>query len=278
MKNPVIELPRSLCIIICSLVAGGTPSLAQSICDPSKPIATDPWDSYRQRTAYRCEGVYRDQPISGDIIGQIASLTVGKPSYQLDPTPLRLEWPSAVEGRVYLRAIALREDLRYQMDAAPPAGASSFVWPTGILLDRKIEPEQLGIRAWVVETLLGRPRPLHLPLRVRQGDLAGEAERGAEQYWLVVVPGAVLRKLEFAIDRLRATDAAAGEQSDAITEELAEIAPYRDVNRQPYPAKRAVRFPLPALAEPGNYLLRLRAEREDGAPDTDSLWFAHVVP
>jgi hypothetical protein len=90
MKNFMIELSHQIILIICLLMAASA-ALAQTICDPSKPIASDPWDRYHERYSHRCEGVYGQQPVSGDIIGEIASFTFGKPAYKLDLTPLMLE-------------------------------------------------------------------------------------------------------------------------------------------------------------------------------------------
>lgn len=276
MKNShsLIGLCRHLALAVCLLVTAGG-AAAQSICDPSKPIATDPWDRYHERDGERCEGVYGEQPVSGDIIGQIASFTLGRPAYELDLTPLTLEWPRTVEGPVQVRAVALREDLLYQMDTVRPAGTSSYAWPSEVLVHRKIGPDELGVRAWVEQTLLGRPRTLHLPLSVGGNGPAAEAGR----YWLVVVPGAPLRELEVAIDRLKTTDEAAAPASGAGTRQVQEIVPYHNFNRGYYAAKRPFRFALPVISEPGNYRVRLRAERDsDGELDTESFWFLHVAP
>jgi hypothetical protein len=275
MKNCLIESARHFCFIACSLAVGSTAALAQDICDPSKPVASDPWDRYHERNSNRCEGVYGEQPVSGDIIGDIASFTLGKPLYELKTTPLTLEWPTEVEGPVHLRAVALREDLLYQMDAVGSAGASSFEWPTDLLVHRSIEPDELGVRAWVVETLLQHPRALHLPLSVRQGALVPEAQR----YWLVIMPGAPLRKLEVGLDLLNTADEVSAEQPGEAEMKLEEVTPYRSLGQGYYAARRAVRIALPVLAQPGNYRLRVRAERDsDGELDTESFWFAHVVP
>jgi hypothetical protein len=282
MRKRSIELVGRLGVILCWCLGGSAAALAQSVCDPSKPVEQIPWDRYHERDGYRCEGVYGQQPVSGDIIGEIASFTLGRPHYDLDSTPLTLAWPSAVEGPVHLRAVALREDLLYQMDAEPPAGASSLEWPSDVLAYRKIEPADLGVRAWVVETLLGRPRPLHVPLSVGQGEPAPEPEElapGSDRYWLVIVPGAPLSTLEVAIDRLGPAEAASDTPPGGTADKLREITPYLSLNRSYYAAKRAVRFALPVLAEPGTYRLRLHAERDsDGEPDSESFWFAHVVP
>ena len=277
MKNShsLLKLCRHVGLTACMLVISGDAPPAQSICDPSKPIATDPWDRYHERDGDRCEGVYGEQPVSGDIIGQIASFTLGRPAYELDLTPLTLEWPSAVEGPVQVRAVALREDLLYQMDTVRPAGTSSYAWPSEVLVHRKIGPDELGVRAWVEQTLLGRSRTLHLPLSVGGGGPAAEAER----YWLVVVPGAPLRELEVAIDRVKAADETASPASGAATRQVQEIVPYHDFNRGYYAATRPFRFALPVISEPGNYRVRLRAERDsDGELDTESFWFLHVAP
>jgi hypothetical protein len=275
MKNRLIEFSRHLCIIACSLAVASTAGLAQGVCDPSKPTANNPWERYQQRDSSRCEGVYGQQPVSGDIIGEIASFTLGKPLYQLDPKPLTLEWPAGVEGPVHLRAVALEEDIFYQMDAVPPVGTSSFDWPSDLLVHRGIEPHELGVRAWVIESLLEHPRDLHLPLSVRQGALVPEAQR----HWLVVVPGAPLRKLEVGLDRLSTTDEAAGEHPGEADVQLEEVKSYGSLGQSYYAARRAVQIALPVLAKPGNYRLRLRAERDsDGELDTESFWFMHVAP
>jgi hypothetical protein len=277
----LIELCRPLCVVWCVLVLGSAAPLAEAICDPSKPVASDPWDRYHERGGNRCEGVYGEQPVSGDIVGEIASFTLGPPRYELEPTPLTLAWPDAAEGPVRLRAVALREDLLYQMDAVQPPGTFAFAWPSEVLVHRKIGPQELGVRAWVVRPLLGRVRPLHLPLTVRQGDAASGAETdpggGAERYVMVVVPGAALRKLEVALDRVIGTDEVATAPGEA-REALEELKPYSDLGRGHYAANTAFPFALPVLSQVGTYRLRLRAEREDGEPDTESFWFMHAVP
>jgi hypothetical protein len=273
----LIELFRPLWVVWCPLVLGSAAPLAGAICDPSKPVASEPWDRYHERGGNRCEGVYGEQPVSGDIIGEIASFTRGPPRYEVKPTPLTLGWPDTVEGPVRLRAVALREDLLYQMDAVQPQGTSSFAWPSDVLVHRKIGPEELGVRGWVVRPLLGRARPLHLPLTVRQGDLASTASSEAERYVVVVVPGAALRKLEVALDRVIMADEGAAPPSEA-SQALDELKPYRDLGRGHYAANSAFPFALPVLSQPGTYRLRLRAEREDGEPDSESFWFMHVVP
>jgi hypothetical protein len=277
----LIELWRSLCVVWCLLVLGSAAPLAEAICDPSKPVASEPWDRYHERGGNRCEGVYGEQPVSGDIIGEIASFTRGPPRYALDPTPLILAWPDTVEGPVRLRAVALREDLLYQMDAVQPPGTFAFAWPSEVLMHRKIGPEELGVRAWVARPLLGRERPLHLPLTVRQGGppSGADADTGiaAERYVMVVVPGAALRKLEVALDRVVETDEVATPPGEA-RETLEELKPYSDLGRGHYAANSAFAFALPVLSQVGTYRLRLRAEREDGEPDTESFWFMHAAP
>ena len=278
MHDRAVGLCRHLGILVCLLAGSTVAPLAQSVCDPSKPTASDPWDRYHERDGDRCEGVYGEQPVSGDIIGEIASFTLGKPAYQLDLTPLTLEWPGPTPGPVQVRAVALREDLLYQMDTVRPAGASSYAWPSDVLAYRKIEPDELGVRAWVEQRLLGRARPLHLPLRVGQGG----GDTGVEalpRYWLVIVPGAPLRSLEIAVDRLEAVAGEASAEPGGGVGTLREVIPYQSLNRGYYAAKRAVRVALPVINDPGNYRLRLRAERDgDGELDGESFWFAHAVP
>ena len=275
MKNPVIDFSRHLCIIACALAVGGTAALAQGVCDPSKPTASNPWERYQQRDSSRCEGVYGQQPVSGDILGEIASFPLGKPLYQLELKPLTLAWPTGVEGPVYLRAVSLEEDVFYQMDAMPPVGTSSFEWPSDLLVHRGIESHELGVRAWVVERLLAHPERLHLPITVRQGALVPEAQR----HWLIIVPGAPLSKLEVGLDRLSAADEVAAEQSEEAKVQLEEVKSYRSLGQSHYAARRAVQIALPVLAKPGTYRLRLRAERDrDRELDTESFWFMHVVP
>jgi hypothetical protein len=61
--------------------------------------------------------------------------------------------------------------------------------------------------------------------------------------------------------------------------QLEEVKSYTNLGPTFYAARRAVQIALPVLAKPGNYRLRLRAERDsDGELDTESFWFMHVVP
>jgi hypothetical protein len=81
------------------------------------------------------------------------------------------------------------------------------------------------------------------------------------------------------LDLLSAADEVSAEQSGEAAVKLVEVAPYHSLGQGYYAARRAVRIALPVLAQAGRYRLRLRAERDrDGELDTESFWFAHVVP
>jgi len=239
----------------------GPPANAQTFCDPDKPIVEDRSDGYRNR-GDRCEGVYAQQQVSGGFL-EIASFTLGAVEYSLGEGALTLAWPAqAADQPVQIRAVSLRRNLHYQMDTRRQSGAASFEWPTDVLVQRRLPPDELGIRAWT-ELAWGRgAKELHLPLGVHQ-----EATQApASLYHLVVMPELSLGGLAASLERLEDDDELATVISDA---DLGSF----------YPAKEAITVELPLPDEPGIYRLRLMAMPEDGGLQVSTfVWFQHPGP
>ena len=240
-----------------ALVGAHTSAAAQTFCDPSRPIVEDRSDGYRDR-GDRCEGVYARQDVSGGFL-QIASFTSGEVTYGQDDGALTLAWPAqASDQTVRLRAVSLRRNLHYQMDTRRPSGATSFEWPTDVLVQRRLRPDELGLRAWT-DFVWGRgAKELHLPLAVDRKP--GQAP--AIPYHLIVMPELSLGGLTASLERLEDDDFAT-----VIAE--ADLGDF-------YPAKEAVTIELPRPDEPGVYRLRLIATPEGrGPPVSTFVWFQH---
>ena len=236
----------------------GAPASAQTFCDPSKPIVDHRSDGYRER-GDRCEGVYVRQEVSGGFL-DIVSFSLGEVTYRLDGDALRLAWPAKpADQAVQIRAVSLRRNLHYQMDTRRPAGSTSYVWPTDLLLQLGLRPGELGVRAWT-DLAWGRgAKELHLPLGVHQG----EPEDGASPYNLVVMPELSLGSLRASLERL--------EDEDRLTTVFPEV----DLGGF-YPAKEAITLEIPVPEEPGIYRLRLIATADGGGPPVSTfVWFQH---
>jgi hypothetical protein len=239
-------------------VLAAWPATAQTFCDPSKPIVEDRSDGYRDR-GDRCEGVYARQEVSGGFL-QIASFTSGEVAYGLDDGALTLAWPAqASDQAVRLRAVSLRRNLHYQMDTRRPSGATSFEWPTDVLVQRRLRPGEIGLRAWT-DFAWGRgAKELHLPLAIDRD--TGQAP--ATLYHLIVMPELSLGGLTASLERL--------EDDDGFATVIAE-ADLGDF----YPAKEAITVELPLPDQPGVYRLRLIATPEGrGPPVSTFVWFQH---
>jgi hypothetical protein len=163
---------------------------------------------------------------------------------------------------VQIRAVSLRPDLHYQMDTRRPAGATSFEWPTDVLVQRQLHPDELGVRAWIDLAWGHGEKELHLPLGIHQG-APGD---GAGLYHLIVMP-------ELGLDGLRAGLERLGEGDDFATV-------FPDVDLGGFsPAKEAITVEIPIPDEPGIYRLRLVATPEGAGPPVSSfVWFQHRGP
>jgi hypothetical protein len=236
----------------------GAPATAQTFCDPDKPIVEDRSDGYRDR-GDRCEGVYAQQQVSGGFL-EIASFTAGEVKYGLGDGALTLAWPAqASDQPVQIRAVSLRRNLHYQMDTRRPSGATTFEWPTDLLVQRRLRPDEVGLRAWT-DFAWGRgAKELHLPLTVHQK----AAPDPAGPYHLIVMPELSLGGLTGSLERLEDDDDFATVIADA---DLGSF----------YPAKEAITVELPRPDEPGIYRLRLIAMPEgSGPPVSTFVWFQH---
>jgi hypothetical protein len=218
-------------------------------------------DGYRER-GDRCEGVWGAQKVGGTLL-KIASFTRGEVNYRLDGGPLTLEWPPTRRGEpVHIRAVSLRSNLYYQMDTVQPGEEASFLWPTEVLLQPEIRPDEVGVRGWVEFVWGGRSRELHLPIAIRQGetqDLAG-------LYQVLVLPELALGTLTGSVERL--------DEDDGLTGAISEV----DLGGL-YPARLAIPIEVPIPDKPGIYRLRLVAIPDDGGePFSTFVWFEHSEP
>jgi hypothetical protein len=236
------------------------PATAQTFCDPDKPIVEDQPDGYRDRSD-RCEGVYVRQQVSGGFL-EIASFSLGDVDYSLGGGALTLAWPARVSDQpVQIRAVSLRKNLHYQMDTRRPTGTTSFEWPTDLLLQLKLQPDELGVRAWTDLAWGHRARELHLPLGIHQG----APEGGASLYQLVVMPELALGGLKGGLERLEGDDFASVFQDS-------DLGGF-------YPAKKAISVEIPIPDQPGIYRLRLIATPDRGGPAASTfVWFQHPGP
>ena len=258
MLRPSITIARTSIAVL--LIVSGTSTYSQGICDPTKPIVND-GDRYRLRdNGDRCEGIYGEQPVGGDVIRDIVSFTRGELRYEIDAEkPLTIEWSVSPDQPLRLRAESVKEDLLYQMDTQRAPEPRIYDWPISLLVQHRIKPADLALRGWIPRSIGGRSRSLHLPLSVRQGDIVPRLDA----YVVGVVPEVNLIELKVVVEQLGDD----GRPTDRVWERT---------YSKTFPNFQAIRFGLPPPSEPGIYLLRVIGKATDNHQGTELFWFQHV--
>lgn len=231
-----------------------------SPCEPGLVKATNDPLAYGLR-GERCEGVYVREVAGTGGFSVVAFLTSNQPTAIEAGKALGIEWPGGLDTPVFLRAVSLRRNLYYRMDARRPARSTRFDWPTDVLSQLKLNIEELGIVAWTEIRMGENVQDVYVPIR-----LAGAAPGGQASYVLQVITGSDLKDL---FVRLATADASGREQQVIIRDE--------SLKRGFYPAERAIPIPIPLtmLSERGLYRLQLNALLSTGRPSSRILYFQH---
>lgn len=241
--------------LLLSLASLSETTFAQaSQCDPNLQKADADPNGYRLR-GDRCEGVYIKQ-VAGTTV--VASLIEYVENF--NPTAgqsLRVEWTAPGNSSVRLRAYSLRHRLFYQMDTQPPAGSSSYTWPTNLLASLNLTKGDLGIVAITSYAVGKTNRQIYLPVRVTQRGTATKSS----SYQLLLVPSAELDKIFVSL----APVAQDGRPGASIKDWTLEDGYYA--------AGRPVTITTPQVKGPGFYYLKISATFKAGGSATKEVWF-----
>jgi len=227
-----------------------------SHCDPDlRPPKNDPY-AYQLR-GDRCEGIYiRD--VAGttlDVVSLTESVEEFSPAAGSD---LLIEWSSAPNVALHLRAHALRPRLYYQMDTLRPAGSASYSWPADLLRELKLMRNEIGVLGWSSRMIGGTERTIYFPLRVSQQ----KPVLRSPSYKLVLLPGVELDEVFISL-------APVGEDGHPGVF----IVDDKSLERGYYPADKPVAIDLPPLRIPGLYYLEIGAKLRTGGSSAARIWF-----
>ena len=226
-----------------------------------KTQATDPL-RYRQR-GDRCEGVY-GQNVAGSSALRVASLVESLEAFDdTSAQPLRVEWTPPPGEPVTLRASSMRPGLYDRMETTHAIAASSFEWPADVRRPLRISSADVGVTGTASMSIGGTRREVLVPLRISQR----RAPVRTASYRLTLWPTIGLGEVFVTV---AATDSAG--------------TPTRYLQRDAklgygvYPADRPIVVRLPALTQPGVYLVRVAATREGSGGVTRSALLYHAGP
>jgi hypothetical protein len=229
----------------------------QNPCDPNLSQLGQNPEGYRLR-GDRCEGIYIE-PVSGSATLLIASFTADFEEF--DPrVNLKVEWSSPAELPIHLRAYGLREKLYYQMDASIPAGATTYLWPAGVLDALHLSKRDIGVVGYSEYKIGGENRTLYVPLRIRQKD-----HTQTSGYQLVLVPGSELKQVFISLAQVGPD----GQPHSFLISD-------HELGKGYYPAERGFQVDLPSLKTPGIYYLEIGAANRYGGLVTQRMWFYHA--
>ena len=255
----VFRIPGLLGLLLLASAQLTTLGAQQSPCDPSLLQSTQDRNGYRQR-GDRCEGVYIQAVASPAL--RVISFTESFESF--DPasgTSLQVEWDSPpARGPVHLRGNALRPHLYYRFDTIRPPDSTGYSWPPTVLQGLDLRKPELGVVAWVMESVGGTTRDVYLPIRIGQR----AAPASAEQYQLVLVPGTELAEVFMSLAPVEP----GGQPGKFIQQD-------RPLKRGFYPAGRGLTIPIAGFTTSGVYYLELSATLRAGGSSTARLWFYH---
>jgi hypothetical protein len=257
---PLTIVRFTLVALLFASCGGGSLQAQTGVCDPHLPQPANDPDGYRMR-GDRCEGIYIRE-VAGSSAVLLVSLTRSALDYDLKSgKDLAIDWQSpSTQGPVRLRGVGLRQRLYYQMDTTRPAGATTYIWNTGVLANLKLKPDELGVLAWISTPVGPQTRDVYLPLGVSQERSAGAG------YRLTLSPSAELSEVYVTLAPIGA-DGRAKPALPALNG--------KKLGFGYYPALRAFSFPVPNPGVPGIYMLDVSAILKTGEPSTMKMWFYH---
>jgi hypothetical protein len=216
------------------------------------------------RRGERCEGLYVLE-VAGSADLTLVTFSAATPAFTLKGSDrLHLNWPE-VPGTLQtrLRAVSLRRQVYYRMDAIRPKGTDSFEWPADVLVNLNLRSTEVGLVGWVQQTVGEKPIDVYVPLRV--GTAPGTPSKG--NYVVQVVAGAELAEVYVTL----AAVAQNGRDEKHIKRDEPLLYGF-------YPADRPINVPLPGLPAAGLYRVRLGAVLKTGGSANKSFVFYHPGP
>ena len=236
-------------------------TVVASPCDASLVKPSDDPVAYKLR-GERCEGIYVREVAGTGGFSVAAFVQGGSPSTIERGKTLAIELPSGLNAPILLRAVSLRRNLYYRMDARRPAASTRFEWPSDVLVDLALKIDEVGLVAWTESRMGENVQDVYVPVRFRDA-----ASQDQSTYLFQVVSGSDLKEVYV---RLATADASGREQQVIIRDEA--------LKRGFYPAERAIpiRIPVSSLKQPGLYRLQLNALLSNGRPSSRILYFQHA--
>ena len=235
------------------------------LCDRSLPSPVGDALGYRDR-GDRCEGRFVKEV--GNTTLLVASLTATFDPGDLAAPDARVSvaWPplTGASTDTRIRAQSLKRRQYYRMDTRRPADAKGFEWPGAMLASLEIGPKDWGIVVSTTARVGPIERVVLLPARIPARSAAVP-----RTYELVVVPGAQLDELSFAVVALS--------EDGTSSREVVASMPLRYGF---YPAERAIAVPLPlaAFEARGLYRIELVARLSGGGASRADAWLFHPGP
>jgi hypothetical protein len=149
------------------------------------------------------------------------------------------------------------------METVRPIDTTNFVWPSDMRRPLSISSADIGVTGTASMSIGGARREVLVPLRISQHRAPARSSRYRLTLWPTV-----------GLTEVFVTVAATG----------ADGTPTRYLQRDEklgygvYPAERPIVVRLPALKEPGVYLVRIGATREGSGGVTRSVLLYHAGP
>ena len=163
MSSRKLSLPIRLSLALFALTALAQPP--STSCDPDLLRQTSPGDPDRYKDrGNRCEGLYAEQvSYTGNLL--VASLTsgVGTPT-AWTAKPLTLQCKYKTPSDIHLQAFLLQPRPFYRLDVVQRAADLSWNWNTEVIA-RYARPVNVGVVAWTIAVIDGRPQRIYLPVR-----------------------------------------------------------------------------------------------------------------
>ena len=216
-------------------------------CDPDLLQPKENPLGYRMR-GDRCEGSYIEQVASTPL--SVASLTRVFEEYDLgSDQDLKIEWPPLGDDAIHLRAYGIYWRLYYRMDSLRSKGATSYIWPIGILSALNVPKPRVGVIGWTHLKVGESTRKIYLPLEITQSG----NRIASDGYHLVLWPGVELEEIYLSL-------ATTGENGDPENY----FQQGRALGYGFYPPQRPIEISISELPTSGFYYLDVSATLKSG--------------
>jgi len=147
-----------------------------AVCDPKLLTSGAKESLSYQLRGERCEGVYTAE-VAGESL-ELVSLLQGKFQFDLQPdVVLEVSAAKAVQGPVYVRAVALPPKTYYRMDSQISSDRA-MLWPIKeVLVPTGLNSKDIGIFGWIGP----ENKKTFVPLKVTQRNISPQTQAGQEQ-------------------------------------------------------------------------------------------------